>query len=251
MVDHNILVKKLGKYGIRWSSQKWIEFYLSSRKQITKVNNVKSSSLPISVGVPQGSIFGLLLSSIYINDLPLHLVKCKTNLYADDTALTVARKNVDDVVLKLNDQLCIVSDWFTCNRLSLNHEKTKFMLFSTRTRIYQLPNYPVRCGEKYIEKVSTFRYLGVKLDSLSNFHEHVQYIKQKTIGKIKLLNRVTSFLPEKLNLSLFKLLIRPHFDYCNVIYGCISQDDAYELTKYVPQKYSKSTKINPYCRYTS
>ncbi len=230
-VDHKILLKKLQNYGIRRSSINWIESYLSNRHQITKVNNTKSSPLPVSVGVPQGSILGPLLFTIYINDLPIHLVNCKTNLYADDTALTVSGNSPNEVVHLLNNHLVRVSEWFQVNRLSLNHDKTKYMFFGTRNRVEQPADIPVKCGETEIKQVTVFKYLGVKLDSTLSFHNHVQYIKQKTIGKVKLLSRVTPFLPQHLNINLYQSLIKPHFDYCDTVYGSIGQGDAYELQK--------------------
>ena len=106
-VDHEILLKKLGNYGIRNSCKIWIKSYLTNRHQVTKIKNAVSTTLPVSVGVPQGSILGPLLFTVYINDLPLHLIECKTNLYADDTALSISANTPDEAVVKLNAKLKI------------------------------------------------------------------------------------------------------------------------------------------------
>ena len=101
--------------------------------------------------------------------LTIHLINCKTNFYADDTALTVTGANAQDVILKLNSQLHTVADWFQVNRLSLNHDKTKYMFFGTRAKVDTAPMEKVTCGEKEIEQVYSFKCLGVKLDSTLSF----------------------------------------------------------------------------------
>ena len=58
------------------------------------------------------------------------------------------------------------------------------MLSGTRAKTASMPNLQVLCNDKPIDRVSNFKFLGVKLDTNLTFHEHVQYIKQKTIGKI-------------------------------------------------------------------
>ena len=118
-VNHNILTEKLIQYGLEESSANWLKSYISGRKQITKISNVKSESKEITWGVPQGSILGPLLFTVYINDLPIHLVNSKCNLYADDTAITVSGRSVDHVSHLLNTELRIVSEWFKWNKLSL------------------------------------------------------------------------------------------------------------------------------------
>ena len=122
--------------------------------------------------------------------MPYHLPLAKCNLYVDDTAITVTGDSVDDTVLKLNDQLEIVAEWFMYNKLSLNLTKTQYMTFGTRNRAGIMPTIELKFGNNTIDRVQTFKYLGVKLDTHLTFNNHVQYIQSKTIGKLKLLSRV-------------------------------------------------------------
>ena len=88
-VDHRTLLVKMRMYGIRPSPTAWLESYLVGRQQVTKVGQNVSDPRLVTCGVPQGSILGPLLFSLCINDLPLLLSGYKSNLYADDTAITI------------------------------------------------------------------------------------------------------------------------------------------------------------------
>ena len=93
--------------------------YINNRKQYTECNNVKSDLKTMLCGVPQSSTLGPLLFFLYINDLPLH-TKFHAHLSADDTVLMMKDKNISNLQLAVNQELCDVDNWMRYNRLSLN-----------------------------------------------------------------------------------------------------------------------------------
>ena len=130
-VNHNILLRKLEKYGIRGLPLKLMESYLSERKQVTKIGNCISEKLDINTGVPQGSCLGPLLFMIYINDLHL-CTKFNATLFADDACLSLSNQNIHDLETEINYELQNVNSWLHKNKLFLNHNKTNYLIFSKR-----------------------------------------------------------------------------------------------------------------------
>ena len=105
IIDHPLLLKKLDAYGVRGSELKWFTDYLSGRKQRVVMDGVLSVWKDIVKGVPQGSILGPLLFTIFVNDLPDTVEQCTVNLYADDSAIYTSDKDPCGVSTKLEGDL--------------------------------------------------------------------------------------------------------------------------------------------------
>ena len=122
----------------------WFHSYLSNREQFVCINGHNSDSLPITCGVPQGSILGPLLFLLYINDLPNTSKLLSFHLFADDTNIYFSRKNLNDLELILNQELHAVAEWMKSNRLALSILKTNFVLsHSKRLKPYKSLNLKI------------------------------------------------------------------------------------------------------------
>ena len=152
-INHTILIKKLEKYGIRGLPLQLLASYryLTDHQQYTIVNRYKSKSRDVICGIPQGSTLDLLLFNIYINDLPL-ASNSTIHLFADDTNLTLSHSNVSTLQQNINDELVNVRNWFKVNKLSINFNKTEFMVVTTKQNKPELKvsidNNPIKQSHK-------------------------------------------------------------------------------------------------------
>ena len=122
LVDHNILRQKLKLYLGDESAVRFFTSYLSDRTQAVYLNGCNSKLLNITSGVPQGSILGPLLFNLFINDLPLSLHSTTTDceMFADDTSLHTANKDLSIVNERLQNTLTTVQSWCTENNMVLH-----------------------------------------------------------------------------------------------------------------------------------
>ena len=132
-VDHNLLLHKLKSVGLSEVTVNWFQSFLANRKQRTSVGDTLSVAAPITVGVPQGSIFNLgpLLFLIYVNDLPSCQLASEIILYADDAVIYYSSTDMLDLESKLNSDLATISNWFSSNLLTLNISKCNFVVLVT------------------------------------------------------------------------------------------------------------------------
>ena len=136
-LNHGILLTKLKYYGIKDTPLDWFKSYLTQRLQYVEFDGTASSTRVIETGVPQGSMLGPLLFIIYMNDIHKVSANLKFILYADDTTITSplcsfihgGNGDISLVETLINLELCKISDWLAVNKLSLNVQKTKFMVF--------------------------------------------------------------------------------------------------------------------------
>merc|ERR1712148_57952 len=108
--------------------------YLTDRKQFVSLNSTNSSTLPITHGVPQGSVLGPLLFLLYINDLPNISKKLDFFLFADDTNIYFEANTLSQLEKKMNKKLKKLYTWLIVNRLALNISKTNFIVFHPKKK---------------------------------------------------------------------------------------------------------------------
>ena len=128
-MNHSVLLHKLNFYGIRGVAEKWIESYLSDRKQFVKICDSSSNALGVSCGVPQGSVLGPRLFILYINDISNVSKIFNLVLFADDTHILYSDENVNNLNNVVNSELDKLNTWFIINKLSLNVSKNKLYSF--------------------------------------------------------------------------------------------------------------------------
>ena len=223
LVEHKILLNKLEHYGIRGPALKWLESYLSNRKQYVSVNGAESTSLILEHGVPQGSILGPLLFIIYINDMPEISTSAKFILYADDANIIIT----SDTVEQASEQIEMLSKklvhWVSSNGLVLNLKKTKYMIFS-QTRNLEL-SQPLIISDTLIERKNEARFLGVIMDDKLNWSRHIKTVQSKMARYVGILYKIKKYLPLHARIQIYHSFVQSHINYCSLVWGFSSKDN--------------------------
>ena len=178
LISHSILVNKLQSHGLNAYLLRWICDYLTGREQCVVLNGVTSRPQPVPSGVPQGSVLGPFLFTLYINDLAdLQLSEgSKLVAYADDLLLyKPVESNAD--YNQVQEVVTTIDYWMSHNFLTLNATKCKHMVI-TKSRTHQCPQLylagqPLGC-------VQSYKYLGVIITSNLSWSEHIQSICNKS-----------------------------------------------------------------------
>ena len=203
-VDHSILLSKLQGYGIQGSTNQWFCSYLKNRTQTCLVNGNKSSKMFLRCGVPQGTILGPLLFLLYINDLPNCLQHSQPRMYADDTSITFAGSDVDEINNCINLDLERIRVWLAANRLTLNMTKTEFLLIGSKQRLSNFTVNPTANINQFpIKRVSTVKSLGVHIDENLTWECHINELSKKIASGISAIKRIRYSVPYKTLLSIY------------------------------------------------
>ena len=141
-------------------------------------------------------------------------------MYADDTHISFASNNIENINTVLNVALARVEKWLTANKLTLNVSKTEFLLIGSRQRLSTFHNPPsLMIDGAPITHVTSTKSLGVHIDQTLSWNVHVENLCKKIASGIGALKRVRSFVPHETLQSIFMSLVQPHVDYCNSVWG--------------------------------
>ena len=216
-VDHDILLDKLYHYGIRGVAFEWIKSYLSDRQQQVSYNGSTSSYKTMNCGVPQGSILGPLLFIIYINDLSNVSNILTSVLFADDTTLIASDCNLTTLIHRFNTELVNIVHWLNANRLSLNIDKTNFMIFRPKNRNDNRPDITIN-GSR-INEVEKAKFLGVIIDNKLSWSDHTKYVIQKISKGIGIIIKARKYFTQVTLINLYNTMVLPFISYCIHVWG--------------------------------
>ncbi|MDD9361362.1 MAG: reverse transcriptase family protein, partial [Anaplasma sp.] len=206
------LIHKLNKYNLSSFAVKRITNFLANRRQSVVVVQGLSSSLPVTSGVPQGSVLGPALFLIYVNDLRTNIKSC-TRLFADDCVIYRPITGSLDYKI-LQDDLHKISDWCDTWLMKINTSETKAITFTTQRHptphTYLIRNDP-------IENVILFKYLGVHLSSDLTWNTHIQHITKKAMKTLGFLKRTLFQANPETKLVAYSTLVRSQLEYASII----------------------------------
>ena len=169
-------------------------------------------------GVPQGSVLGPLLFLIYINDLPNATNLTETVLFADDTSIFYSHSNITHLIATLNNELNNINIWMKANKLSVNIEKTNYIVFKSRQKKIN-DNFALFYDTKLLKQKHDVNFLGVYIDENLNWKPHINHVCNKISKSIGILYKSRFYLSTKTKLALYYTLIYPYLSYCNTVWS--------------------------------
>ena len=232
-IDHRILLDRLRSYvGVEGSAYEWLKSYVSGRSQKVLINNSVSKSLPLDVGVPQGSVLGPLLFLIYI--LPLRHLIAKYGVsyhgFADDTQLYLEfdPKTTDGLttaITKLEKCITEIKQWMVFNKLKLNDDKTEAVIIaSPHFHLKIMDSNPViNIGNASIHFGKTVKNLGVMMDCNLNMTHQMKAVTKSMYYHMRGIRHVRHYLDDDTCKKAVVALVTSRLDYANALLAGVSE----------------------------
>ena len=216
-VPHNRLLHKLRAYGISGNLLEWIQDFLSDRSQFVSISGISSGQVPVTSGVPQGSVLGPVLFIYFINDMPDILDGIRVKVFADDTkifnpiistedttklqlGLDALTKWSNDWLIRFNSSKCCVM------HLGINNNESSYHMLNQQNNVI-------------LNKTTLEKDLGISIDPLLTFEQHILNTINKARSLSGLIVRSFTYKSKDIMVPLFKALIRPILEYGNAVWA--------------------------------
>ena len=189
-LNHDILLEKLNKYGIRGICNKWFRSYLKDRKLQCKISTVekkivRSETYNITYGTAQGSCLGPLLFILFTNDIHLLPIYNWLILFTDDTTILSHHKSKQFLKYMLTHDMEILINWFKANQLSPNMDKTTMIKFWPDRSPFK-----IQINEVIIKNAKFTKFLGITIDDSLSWSFYVNNLYNKLLSNKRLLQNV-------------------------------------------------------------
>ena len=236
-IDHATLTDRLSDwYGISGQAQIWFSSYLQNRLQSVKIKETFSDKVTLSYRVPQGSVLGPVLFTLYTTPLSAIISSFDINhhLYADDTQIymSLSVSNAKESLEKLQHCLMGVSAWMTGSKLKLNPSKTECLLIGIKLeREKFLNNFPCLLLGQETNPSTSAKNLGVLIDSSLNFRKHISQSCRACFYHIRDLRQIRKSLSLDLAKQIAVALVSSKLDYCNSLFHNMPEKDVARLQR--------------------